>query len=437
MEPEMTIERLHQVFLQSEGISTDTRQELKGRLFFALEGERFDGNRFVADALKKGCRLAITSNEALKGEQGVLYAGSPLGMLQQLAAYHRRQVSPTVIAITGSNGKTTTKELATAILRRRFGVLATRGNLNNHIGVPLTLLSLDREPLAVVEMGANHPGEIGKLAEMAAPDLGLITNVGKAHLEGFGSVSGVLDAKGELYEYLAEHGGKALVDGEDTLLLQRASSTGVEILVVGDHGDIRVSGRILDQSPFLVVELRINGEKHRLASRLAGSYNLQNIRLAAALGCHFGIAGSDIAGAIASFEPEGFRSQVIEGASNRVIMDSYNANPASMRGAIAGLMEYAPPPAMVILGDMAELGNASREEHARLVRWIRTLSLDRVVLAGPKFAEVAEPSGGMYVFTSVGEVTSFLESDPPQGYHILVKGSRIMELERLLPLLVG
>jgi UDP-N-acetylmuramoyl-tripeptide--D-alanyl-D-alanine ligase len=437
MKPEMTIERLHQVFLQSEGISTDTRQELKGRLFFALEGERFDGNRFVADALKKGCRLAITKNEALKGERGVLYSGSPLGMLQQLAAYHRRQVSPTVVAITGSNGKTTTRELVTAILGRRFSVLATRGNLNNHIGVPLTLLSLDKERVAVVEMGANHPGEIGKLAEIAAPDLGLITNVGKAHLEGFGSVSGVLDAKGELYEYLARHGGKAVVDGEDPLLLQKASSAGVETLVVGEDGDIRVSGKVIDQSPFLAVELRINGVNHRLASRLVGSYNLQNIRLAAALGCHFEIAGSEIAGAIASFEPEGFRSQVIEGTRNRVTMDSYNANPTSMRGAIGGLIEYASPPVMVILGDMAELGDASEEEHAKLVRWIGTLSLDRVLLVGPRFGKVAEPSGGVYVFTSVGEVTSFLESDPPQGYHILVKGSRIMELEQLMPLLVG
>jgi UDP-N-acetylmuramoyl-tripeptide--D-alanyl-D-alanine ligase len=227
----MSTEQIYQEFLQSTGICTDTRQETEGTLFFALRGDQFDGNRFVEDALKKGCRLAITERTDLEGSERVLHVSSTLELLQQLAHYHRLQVAPRLVAITGSNGKTTTKELTAAVLSSGYKLLATRGNLNNHIGVPLTLLKLNREELAIVEMGANHPGEIAELARIAAPDVGLITNVGKAHLEGFGSIQGVLDAKSELYAYLAAHGGEAIIDGRDQALLRKADELGVKCKV--------------------------------------------------------------------------------------------------------------------------------------------------------------------------------------------------------------
>jgi UDP-N-acetylmuramoyl-tripeptide--D-alanyl-D-alanine ligase len=428
----MNLESLHAEFLLSEGVSTDTRHPVRGTLFFALKGERFDGNRYVGDALAAGCRLAVTDSEAIRGRPGTFYTPSVVKLLQDLAAYHRRYLSTLVIAITGSNGKTTTKELAASILSRKFRVQATRGNLNNHIGVPLTLLSLREEEVAVVEMGANHPGEIRELAWIAAPELGMVTNAGKAHLEGFGSVEGVLSAKAELYEYLARSGGKALVDGEERALLGKAAETGVETLVVAPGGEIPVRAILLGQDPYLEVGLEIGGTTHQVKTQLVGAYNLQNIRMAAAAGYHLGVPGKEIAGAVAAYRPGNQRSQLVEGRGNRVIMDSYNANPTSMREAISGLLDYSHPPKMLILGDMAELGGACEAEHRELVRWIETLSIDRVLLAGEFFSAAVEPKGTSLVFRSVPELCEHLRREPPTGFTILVKGSRVMQLERVL-----
>ncbi|MFH0758045.1 MAG: UDP-N-acetylmuramoyl-tripeptide--D-alanyl-D-alanine ligase [Bacteroidota bacterium] len=432
----MTLEALHGEFMQSKGICTDTRQGAAGTLFFALKGERFDGNGFVADALEAGCRLAITETESLKGKRGIVYTASPLKLLQDLASFHRKSVSPEVIAITGSNGKTTTKELLSAILSKKYSVLATSGNLNNHIGVPLTLLSLKDEKMAVIEMGANHPGEIRMLAGIAAPDLGLITNVGKAHLEGFGSVAGVANAKGELFEYLANAGGTAIVDGQDSLLLEKASQTGVDTLVTGMKGDLRIDAKIIDQSPFLKVELEIEGKKLLVNTNLVGAYNLQNIRLAAAAGYSYGVPAEEIAAAVASYRPDNLRSQVVDGGKNRVILDTYNANPTSMREAVQGFFTYASGPTMVILGDMAELGDSGDAEHRELARWIGTLNFDRILLVGPIFHRIDEPSLAQDVFRDRIELEKYLASEKPEGYSILVKGSRVMELERLMKYLV-
>ncbi len=432
----MTVEELYGEFVRSEGISTDTRQDVKGTIFFALKGDQFDGNRYVPDALKAGCRLAVTELKEYEGEAGICYTSSALGLLQDLAAHHRVQAAPRVLAITGSNGKTTTKELVSAVLSKKFRVLATKGNLNNHIGVPLTLLSLKGEEFAVVEMGANHPGEIEALARIATPNLGLITNVGKAHLEGFGSLQGVLDAKGELYQFLAASGGKAIVDGEDEILLEKAEETGVKILAVSADGALPVSVTLIEQSPFLELDLRIGDACYRVSTHLVGAYNLQNIRLAAACGSYFGVRGDEIAEALGSYIPENQRSQVVEGRHNRVILDSYNANPSSMREAVGSLTAYAGMPPMLILGDMAELGASSLDEHRELLRWIGTLSLKRVLLVGPQFNQVSEPLGGLLVFSSVEALQEHLKQHPPRGYTILVKGSRVMGLERLKPILV-
>jgi UDP-N-acetylmuramoyl-tripeptide--D-alanyl-D-alanine ligase len=406
-------------------------------MFFALKGENFDGNRFVEDAVSKGCKLAVTERKDLDGKPGYLYVADALKALQELAHYHRKQLNPRVLAITGSNGKTTTKELIREVLGTTYSVLATRGNLNNHIGVPLTLLSLKQEEIAIVEMGANHPGEIAALAQIAAPVLGLITNVGKAHLEGFGSLEGVLHAKGELYDYLAANGGKALVDGSDQKLLAKAEQTGVEVLKVGPDGELAVSVELISQDPFLELELDLAGSKHTISTKLVGSYNLQNILLAAGVGLQFGIPGASIAEAISGYTPENQRSQLVKGERNQVILDSYNANPDSMREAIRGLLSYASGPSMLVLGDMAELGEASQEEHKTLVTWIKSLDVDRVLLVGPKFSQVGELSAPFVVFSDKQMLEDHLNADLPTGYHILVKGSRVMELEQLKPLLTG
>jgi UDP-N-acetylmuramoyl-tripeptide--D-alanyl-D-alanine ligase len=431
----MSTEQLYREFLQSAGICTDTRLVSEGSLFFALRGEQFDGNLFVEEALKKGCRLAITERAALEGIPGVVVVPSVLDQLQKLANHHRMQVAPRIVAITGSNGKTTTKELVAAVVSTRYNLLATSGNLNNHIGVPLTLLKLDREQVAVVEMGASHPGEIAELAKMAAPDVGLITNVGKAHLEGFGTLEGVLGAKSELYGYLAAHGGEAIIDGGDQLLIKKAEAAGVKSWIIAPHGDLPVTLRLIRQTPFLEVEMMLGDERHSFSTRLVGAYNLQNILLAAGTGLYFGIPAEDIVRALSSYHPENQRSQLVEGRRNSVVMDSYNANPSSMREAIGGLLTYATGPTMLILGDMAELGKASEQEHRELVQWIRTLEVDRVLLVGPNFYRACKPFGNLTVFKGRGDLEAFLAAEQPEGYYILLKGSRVMELERLKPLL--
>jgi len=438
----MTIETLYNEFLQSSGICTDTRKQVKDALFVALKGENFDGNRFVPDALRKGCRLAITEREDLAGDPRVRVVPSPLQTMQQLAHHHRMMKAPRVLAITGSNGKTTTKELIRAVLSTRYTTLATRGNLNNHIGVPLTLLSLKEEEFAVVEMGANHSGEIAELCSIAAPSTGLITNVGKAHLEGFGSVEGVLNAKGELYAYLAASGGTALVDGSDPVLLRKAGETGVDRLRIGPEGELPVECRMIRQSPFMEVEIRVAGEVQRISTRMVGTYNLQNILLAAGTGIHFGIPADQIAQAIGGYEPGNNRSQFVQGKRNRVILDSYNANPSSMREAIEGVMAFADPPIMLILGEMAELGSASPNEHRELVERISDMKVERVLLVGETFYKLyREPESGgegspeIIAFREREELEAYLRAEPPAGYHILVKGSRINELEKIVPLL--
>ena len=467
----MNIQALHGEFLRSAGISTDSRQEVKDRIFFALRGDRFDGNTYVEEAVRGGCRLAVTDREDLAGKPGIIRVASPLETLQELAGYHRHQIRVSVIGITGSNGKTTTKELAAVILSRRYRTLATSGNQNNHIGVPLTLLSLREEEVAVVEMGANHRGEIASLSAIAAPDLGLITNIGKAHLEGFGSVEGVLNAKGELYEYLAAHGGRALIDGSDPVLMDKAERTGVHRIVMGvshapgflagrgrlqaDHdpaglspdrqkaGDISqgigrglqemvpVNCRITDQTPSLEVELSVEGSLHRTGTMLVGAYNLKNIQYAFALGYLFGIPADEITEAIGSYIPVNQRSQFIQGNRNRVILDAYNANPTSMREAVGGILAYASSPIMLILGDMAEMGEVAGLEHRELVEWMKTLPVEQILLVGENFSRFAEPSSGLLVFRKKDELVDYLESEKPSGFHVLVKGSRIMALETL------
>jgi len=259
--------------------------------------------------------------------------------------------------------------------------------------------------------------------------------VGKAHLEGFGSLEGVLSAKSELFEYLSAHGGKAIIDGSDSLLLKRAEETGVKTVVIGPHGELPVTIQIVNQSPFLEVELNMEGEVHRINTKLVGSYNLQNILLAAGVGIQFGIPAGAIAEAIGSYTPENQRSQFVKGGRNQLILDSYNANPTSMREAISGLLAYASPPLMLILGDMAELGESSEHEHKELLKWLEELPIDRILLVGSVFSAVSEPASRMNVFLERSDLEAYLDAEKPKDYHILVKGSRVMELEEILKFL--
>ncbi len=436
------VKNLHPLFLDCKGVSTDSREELQGKLFFAIKGERFDGNRFVSEAVEKGCRLAVTERKELEGMENVLVVPSVLQILQELARYHRFHVSPRVLAITGSNGKTTTKELAHAVLSTKYRTLATSGNLNNHIGVPLTLLSLKDEEMAIIEMGANHAGEIGQLAGIAAPETGVITNVGKAHLEGFGSLEGVLHAKGELYEYLASGGGTAIIDITDDKLRGKASAVGVDAKLAGPGGDIPVSCRMTADRPFLSLELQFGNQRFPVSTRMVGPYNLQNVLLAASVGYYFGTDPGETARAISGYQPINRRSQLMETRSNRLILDSYNANPTSMREAIGGLLTYDPDRSMVILGDMAELGEQAPEEHRQLVEWIRSTGIRKALLAGPHFSRVARDDRAarhdqvVQVFPGTAELAEALRKDFPSGYSILVKGSRIMRLEEIVDLFI-
>lgn len=422
----MTIAELHKVFLHTGSVCTDTRKIVPGSIFFALKGEQFDGNDFALEAIKKGCRLAVADRQNLRGTKDTIVVDSALQTLQDLAHYHRITKNITILAITGSNGKTTTKELTAAILSRKYKVLSTSGNLNNHIGVPLTLLQIKNEDFGVIEMGANHKGEISLLAAIASPEYGLITNIGKAHLEGFGSIKGVLEAKGELYQYLARNSGKAFVNIENELLLKRANDAGLDVL---PYNDDKLSGKMVDAYPGLKCEISLSGEILKVRTNLVGGYNLENIISAVAVGRHFGISNDDIVKALESYQSENKRSQLIKGIKNTIVLDAYNANPTSMIKSISNFIEFAKGPKMVILGDMFELGNEEGEEHRLLIDWLRKQPLQKVLLIGRAFKRVAMKIPGYQYFPDTDSCNAFLRDEKPGGFHILIKGSRKMALE--------
>ncbi len=423
--------------MQSDGVCTDTRTLKENQLFFALRGEHFDGNRFLTDALEKGCRLAVTDNPGEERSDRVVTVPDSLRALQQLAARHRQQKRAKVVGLTGSNGKTTTKELITAVLRKKFRVLSTRGNLNNHIGVPLTLLEMDTEQVAVIEMGANHRGEIALLAELADPHMGLITNVGKAHLEGFGSLEGVKAGKGELYDYLAGRGREVFVNLSDKTLVNMAHERRLKIVPYATDDSCELFGTIVQTTPFLEVLLRTGDEVIHLQSRLVGSYNLENIMAAVAVGRAFNVTPDDIRSAIEEYHPANQRSEWLEGKSNRVVMDAYNANPTSMHASINDFMSYTDPPRAVILGDMLEVGQTEEQEHHMLLNRLTDLPLDEVLLVGPVFYRFKDTFRDFRFFEDAGACTAYLEEQPVTGMSILIKGSRRISLEQTTRVLIS
>lgn len=423
----MEIAELYKCFMECGKVTTDSRNCPEGSMFIALKGETFNGNAFAAQALKQGCRYAVIDESEYAGE-GTILVDNCLQALQQLANYHRRQLKTPVIGITGTNGKTTTKELISTVLSRKFNTLYTEGNFNNHIGVPLTLLRLTKEhEMAVVEMGANHPGEIKTLVHIAEPDYGIITNVGKAHLQGFGSFEGVIRTKGELYDFLRAKGGATIfIQNENPYL--NGIAEGLTCVRYGQTAGLYVSGELISCSPFLSFRWTAEGVSHEVNTHLIGSYNLDNMLAAAVIGRYFGVSDDDISSALASYLPHNNRSQLKETADNKLIVDAYNANPTSMMAALKNFRQIEAPHKMVILGDMKELGEASREEHQKVVDYLKECGFDRVVLVGPEFAAATH---SYQTFQHVDEVLADIRIHKPQGYYILIKGSNSMKLSQL------
>lgn len=433
----MTIETLYQLFLQHPIVTTDSRDCPEGSLFFALKGESFNGNAFALQALRAGCAYAVIDEAefAEAGNERLILVDDCLRTLQLLANYHRRQLNIPVIGITGTNGKTTTKELIATVLSRKFNVLYTQGNFNNHIGVPKTLLRLRPEhELAVIEMGANHPGEIGTLVHIAEPDYGLITNVGRAHLQGFGSFEGVIRTKGELYDFLRTRpGSKVFLHRDNPYLVPLAE--GLDQVTYGAASDSAadVNGEVVECAPYLTFRWRLGqGEWCRVETRLIGSYNLDNMLAAVTVGLYWGVGTEQIHAALSGYVPQNNRSQLEDTGRNRLIIDAYNANPTSMMAALKNFREMKVEHKFALLGQMGELGDCSREEHAKVVEFLKDSSFDKVWLIGDEFARLQHPFRS---FSCVDEAVAALEAEHPQGYCVLIKGSNSNHLVKCVPCL--
>ncbi len=424
---------LYSLYLQHPDICTDSRKIKQGCLFFALRGASFDGNDFAREALEKGAARVVVDSSALPRDERVVKVQDALAALQQLATYHRKKTRMTVIALTGSNGKTTTKDLCRAVLGRKYRTAATEGNLNNHIGVPLTLLSMNGNTEAgIVEMGANHPGEISRLCDMAQPDMGIITTIGKAHLEGFGDIEGVTKAKGELFDYLSLHGGLLLVNrGDERISLLAEGREGRKIYYNGAGG---LQAEAVRADPFLSFEAVDGQRRIHFSTRLAGRYNVANVLAACCLGIHLGVPDEEIAGAVNAYVPDSNRSQYIRTERNEIYMDAYNANPTSMRAAIDEFLSSGRKKKLLILGEMKELGDHASMEHIIILRYLKEKGMQEVICVGKAFCGAVGDTGYRH-FEEPGELMQYLKDNPPAGRYIFVKGSRSNQLENLLPLL--
>lgn len=426
----MHIEELYRHFLLSTGVSTDTRKIEKGKIFFALKGEHFNGNLFAEEALRNGALLVIADEQHFEDHERLILVEHALLTLQQLAHHHRQMLNLKVLAIGGSNGKTTTKEVITLVLQNRYSVFATKGNLNNHIGVPLTLLSIpEGTEIAVVEIGANHLGETKLLCEIGAPDFGLLTNNGKDHLEGYGSIEGVRMGNGELYEYLRQHKGTAFVCADQPDLMERSSD--LHRVTYGAKEDATYQGSIAAIFPFL--KLKIGNEQHELETQLIGSYNFDNIMAAVAVGLFFGVAMEEIQKSIASYVPSNNRSQLLQKDDNTFILDAYNANPSSMQAALLNFTQMPVEKKILILGDMLELGSLSEQEHREMMESIETENFMKVILVGKEFGKALNRSDtNILHFDSVMDLKKWFAGQHFSGCHILLKGSRLIGLEKLV-----
>lgn len=425
-----TPESLYKKYLECAFVSTDSRTGQANSLFFALPGPNFNGNQFAAAALAQGARYAVVDDPALASDQ-VLVVPDTLQALQELAQFHRRQLSIPVIGITGSNGKTTTKELINAVLSQQYTTLYTQGNLNNHIGVPLTLLSIRPEhQIAIIEMGANHTGEIAQLCRLAEPTHGMITNIGKAHLEGFGSLEGVARAKSELYLHLLEHHGTVFIHSQNEHLQRLAHRLPTKITYPAP-GDF-FQATFISASPYVVYTSE-NGAT--VTTQIVGGYNFENIAAASCIGKYFNIPLEKINAGIAAYLPTNNRSQVLQKGTNTILLDAYNANPSSMAASVQNFGRAAATQRILILGDMFELGPESAAEHRKLGELIAGLPFSQVYLCGPDMQHTAAQVPAARYFATKPELQEWLRTHPVQNSLVLIKGSRGMSLETLVELL--
>ncbi|MCC8154613.1 MAG: UDP-N-acetylmuramoyl-tripeptide--D-alanyl-D-alanine ligase [Tannerellaceae bacterium] len=424
----MTIADLYEKFIHHPKVTTDSRNCPKSSLFFGLKGDKFNGNEYAAKALSVGAAYAVIDNpDYYTGERTIL-VDDVLVTLQKLARHHRKVLGIPVIGITGTNGKTTTKELVAAVLSTKFNLHYTEGNLNNHIGVPLTLLQMNHEhELAVIEMGASKPGDIKELAEIAMPNYGLITNVGQAHLEGFGSFEGVVQTKGELYEYIKRTKGTVFLNEDDAIL--KPLARGIEQVTYGKSETAFASGSVEECNPFLTFNWKQQGKVNTVKTHLIGAYNLMNALAAVAIGRFFKIPSQRISRAISEYEPVNNRSQLKCTGKNELIIDTYNANPSSMKVALENFVQMKQTSKAVILGDMFELGKSSESLHQEIVELIKESAFDKVYLCGPVFSKVGNTFS---VFPSTEELLTELQKNSLENYSILIKGSRGMALERVV-----
>ena len=414
---------LYNIFRDAAGVSTDSRTLQSGQLFFALSGPNFNGNQFAKQALNKGAIAVVVDEDVSISDDRVIRVENTLRSLQTLATEHRKKLGTTIIALTGSNGKTTTKELIHSVLSTTYTTVATQGNLNNHIGVPLTLLSLQKDTeIGVVEMGANHPGEIALLANITQPNAGLVTNFGKAHLEGFGSLDGVVKAKSELFDYLKTTNGLIFANADDPKIM--AQLKGQDPITYGTETTARVSATLLTEND----AIRIEVDQQEIQTQLSGAYNGYNALAAYAIGRHFGVSPQNAKRALESYIPDNNRSQLIRKKDLHITLDAYNANPTSMQAALASFSKKGGKK-IAVLGQMNELGKHTEIEHKRLVDWIKSSSIDDCYWVGSAFAPFI--SSDKY-FSTVDQAIDYFSKTPLRQASILVKGSRSFTLEKLV-----
>jgi UDP-N-acetylmuramoyl-tripeptide--D-alanyl-D-alanine ligase len=419
----MNIAQLYQLYSQTYLVDTDTRKIRKGSMFFALKGENFNANEFAEQALKSGANYVVIDEEKYKTNANAILVENVLETLQKLANFHRKQLDIPIISLTGSNGKTTTKELINAVLSKKYMTKATAGNLNNHIGVPLTLLSITpKTEIGIVEMGANHLKEIAFLCTIAEPNYGLITNFGKAHLEGFGDLEGVIKAKSELYDFLRLNNRTVFINTDDALQIKQ--SAGINSIEFSNQNI-----KFVEANPFVKVQFKST----RIESNLIGKYNYNNIAVAVAVGDYFGISETDIKTAIENYIPANNRSQLIQKETNKIILDAYNANPTSMQAALENFAQLKDENKVVFLGDMFELGNDSKAEHEKIADLVASYHFSKVFLIGKAFS--ATSAKNAFVSESYESFKNSTNYSNINNATILIKGSRGMALERLLDLL--
>lgn len=431
----MTIPELYKIFKESSGISTDTRKLEANQLFFALSGENFNGNKFALKALESGAAYAVVDDPAYSKDPRCILVPDCLTALQELATHHRALLNIPVLALTGSNGKTTTKELINAVLSTKFVITATRGNLNNHIGVPLTLLTLtDKTEIAIIEMGANHLKEIENLCKIALPNYGYITNFGKAHLEGFGSEEGIIKGKSELYLHIVDTEGLLFINQDDAKQVKLSEEAQTYSFGQTAKAKLKITYPPIEE--FAKIQLDLV----EIGSNLVGTYNATNMAAAAAIGTYFEIDRQTIKDAIEGYIPANNRSQIIEEGNMRILLDAYNANPSSMEAALSNFSKATGTNKIAILGDMFELGKTSREEHTRLLEWVKEQNYVAILAVGKHFKDSQiEPADHIYYFEDVEDLQTHLPNAIVNLFKtncfVLIKGSRGMALERLVPFL--